>query len=114
MGRGDIVPAYRRIVSVPYRACTREINEIGVLYLSTSIRAHSDVSVRPTCETGVDACAECSFTLFAIQASAVSDVEGHDDAVAFLKERDATAGFVNNTHVLVACKFDLVKRATMT
>ncbi len=71
-------------------------------YLTTSIRPHSHVPICSTCKTGVHTRAERRFALFAIPAASVGDVEGEDDAVAFLEERNSLANFGDDAHVLMA------------
>ncbi len=72
-------------------------------YLTALIRAHGDVAKGSACETGVDTCAEGGIAFFAVETAAISDIEGEDDAVAFLEESDAAADFFDDTHILVAC-----------
>jgi hypothetical protein len=55
-----------------------------------------------SCKSRVDSCAECSFAFFAVTATAVSDVEGHDDPVTLFQECHATPEFFDYAHVLMA------------
>ena len=70
--------------------------------MTASIRPHSDVAVRSACETGVDARAIGSLALFAIKAAPVSDVEGHDHAIAPFEECHPWAHLFDEAQVFVA------------
>ena len=86
-----------RLVRVGY--CVRKVDE----YLATLVRTHCNIAECPTCKAGVHACAERGLTFFTVEAAAISYVEGEHNSVAFLEEGDATADFLNNAHILVAC-----------
>jgi len=72
------------------------------LRLSAAVGAHGDVAVGASGKARVDTSAESSFAFFAIAATAVGDVKGHDDAIAFLEEGYARAQLFDYAHVLVA------------
>jgi hypothetical protein len=55
-----------------------------------------------SCKSRVDSCAECSFAFFAVTATAVGDVEGHDDPVTLFQECHAVPEFFDYAHVLMA------------
>ena len=105
------------------------VGDADVLGLPAAIRTHSYVSVGAckrgwvsakdkrmvektkelswlggltSCKSRVDSCAECSFAFFAVTATAVGDVEGHDDPVALFQECHATPKFFDYAHVLMA------------
>jgi hypothetical protein len=60
------------------------IRNSDILCLSSPIRAHGDIAISTSGKSGVDTSAESSSALFTVTASAISDVEGHDDSVSFL------------------------------
>ena len=57
-------------------------------------------------ESRIDACAKRRLSLAAVPTLAVGNVEGEDDPVALLEDRDALAHLFDDAHVLVA--FDVV------
>jgi hypothetical protein len=60
------------------------IRNSDILCLSYPIRSHGDITISTSGKSGVDTSAESSSALFTVTASAISDVEGHDDSVSFL------------------------------
>jgi hypothetical protein len=55
-----------------------------------------------SCKSRVDSCAECSFAFFAVTATAVGDVEGHDDPVTPFQECHTASEIFDYAHVLMA------------
>ena len=89
--------------------------------LAALVGSHGYIAVGTACETAgvlsaglivkgegegelrINACAEGSSSFFAVAAATVGDVEGHYYSVAFLEERDTSAGFDYHAHVFMSC-----------
>lgn len=80
------------------------VRNSDILSLSSSIRAHCDITISTSGKSGVDTSAESSSSLFTVTASAISDVEGHDDSISFLQQRDTFTELFNDAHVLMTYK----------
>jgi predicted acyltransferase (DUF342 family) len=91
--------ASRQFESVKVRVWNSDI-----LRLTTSVRAHGDITVGTSCKTRVDASTESSSALFTVTAATIGDIEGHDDAVSFLEKSDAFAELFDYSHILMACE----------
>jgi hypothetical protein len=85
-----------------FKSIKISVRNSNVLSLTTSVRAHSNVAIGTSSKSRVYASAESSLALFAIAAAAVSDVEGHNDAVPFLKESYSLAELFYYSHILMA------------
>jgi hypothetical protein len=63
----------------------------GVPYLTTPIWPHSDIAVRSSCKAGVDTGTKRGLSLFTVSASAVCNIEGHDNAITLFQKGNALA-----------------------
>lgn len=77
------------------------VRNADVLGLASGVRAHSHVTVRAACESGVDRRAEGRLASLAVEAATASNVERHDHPVTLLDHRYGWSDFLDDAHVLV-------------
>ena len=97
--------ASRQFESVKVRIWNSDI-----LRLTTSVRAHGDITVGASCKARVDTSTESSSALFTVTAATIGNIEGHDDAVSFLEKGDAFAELLDYSHILMACEVSVSEK----
>jgi len=68
---------------------------------SRYIQTHGHITISTTSEAWIYARAKGRLADFAVAATSISDIEGHDNTVTLLQQADTTPHFLNYAHVLM-------------